>query len=510
MKIRDLIRPSLLRTPLPLEVAELEITAITSDSRTVSSGSLFICIRGTKIDARNFVADALQRGVVAIVCDAPLIIEGDVPVIQVEDIRLAVSAIANAFYGNPSQSLVCYGVTGTSGKTSVAWLLSHALALVGEKTLVGGTLGYSIVDPAQTESTPLQEQPNTTTDPISVHRYLADALLHGAKNAVFEATSQGSVQKRMYDVAWNGLIYTNLSRDHLDLHNSMEEYEAAKLMLFEDDLVRSKKVSKFAVINGDDNAAVRAGIALLSKSPKTTLFTLTTNLIDLPGQRCTIFDIVTSSSGLSFNLTVGDSTLNARSSLVGFHQVYNIAAVMVTLFHHGVPLHLIEKTIPLLPSIPGRVESVRGIPRNVYIDYAHKPDALEKVLTFLRPLAKGRLITVFGCGGDRDRGKRPIMGEISARISDISIITSDNPRTEPPEEIIQEIVSGVATDKRGSVHVEIDRKHAIEYALKISTPDDMIVIAGKGHEPYQEIRGTKYPFSDLQITCEAAKELFSQ
>jgi UDP-N-acetylmuramoyl-L-alanyl-D-glutamate--2,6-diaminopimelate ligase len=508
MKIRDLIPSSFIRIPLPTPVAEMEIVAITSDSRTASLGSLFICIKGAKVDARNFVTDAIQRGAVAVVTDEPLSSQGNIPVIQVVDIRRAVSAIADAFYNNPSQKLNCYGVTGTSGKTSVAWLLSHALALVGEKTLVGGTLGYSIVDPANVAATPLQEQSNTTTDPISVHRYLAGALQNGAKNAVFEATSQGSVQKRMYDVAWDGLIYTNLSRDHLDLHNSMEEYEAAKLSLFEDDLVRSKKVRKFAVINGDDTAAVRAGKVLLAKSPQVTLYTLATHPNDLPGEICTISNVSASSSGLSFTVNLGETPLNVRSSLVGVHQIYNLAAVMITLLHHGVSADIIEKTIPLLPSVPGRVESVGGIPRHVYIDYAHKPDALEKVLTFLKPLSKGRLITIFGCGGDRDRGKRPIMGEISARISDITIITSDNPRTESPVGIIEEIVRGIDADKRSSVHIEADRKLAIKCALELSTHDDMIVIAGKGHEPYQEIQGIKYPFSDREVTLQLAKELF--
>lgn len=510
MKIRDLISPSLLNTPLSSEVATIEVTSITSDSRTVSPGALFICIRGAKVDARDFVSEALTRGAHVIVCDAPLGIDAKIPVVQVKDIRLAVSAIAHIFYGTPSEKITCYGVTGTSGKTSVAWLLSHALALAGEKTLLGGTLGYAVVDPNQIESTPLQEQSNTTADPISVHRYLSDAVIEGAKNAVFEATSQGSVQKRLYDVAWDGLIYTNLSRDHLDLHNSMEEYEAAKLMLFENDLVQSKKSRIFAVINGDDSAAVRAGSALRAKSPKARVFTITGNNTDVRGEKCALSDVCASSSGLSFTLTIGDESLHLKSALVGLHQVYNIAAVVVTLFHHGVSTESIQEIIPQLPPIPGRVESVPGISRNVFIDYAHKPDALEKVLTFLKPLVKGRLITVFGCGGDRDRGKRPMMGEISARISDISIITSDNPRTELPEGIIQEIVKGIDPGKLSSVHLEVDRKCAIRYALQLSTVNDIIVIAGKGHEPYQEIQGIKHPFSDRQIAYELAKELDSR
>ena len=514
MKLSHLLAPPLLNAALSQTIADIEIEEITTDSRNVVQGALFLCVRGAKLDARSFIDDALSKGAAAVVCDHPFPAQYSGPqFILVQDIREAISYAASQWYGSPSSRLRCYGITGTSGKTSVAWMLSHALALLGERTFVGGTLGYMQLDPWQPVGIPAESN-NTTMDPISVHRALKDAADAGVTTAVFEATSQGAVQKRMFDVAWDGLIYTNLSRDHLDLHTSMEEYERAKQLLFTRDISRSKKTAPWVVVNRDDAAATRAGDAFIAHCPHGVLTSFSASQPTTREGHFRIEDESSSPSGLSFTLrgvpprsAGAEVTIRASSHLVGRHQIENVAAVAVALLNHGATTREIETVLPLLPSVPGRVEPVPGISRHVYIDYAHKPDALEKVLEFLKPIAKGKLICVFGCGGDRDKGKRAVMGEISTRLADFTVITSDNHRTETPEEIITQITAGVNQQNSSKYCVVSERAEAIRAALELSTSDDIVLIAGKGHEPYQEIMGVKYPFSDLTVTIQLASQL---
>ncbi len=493
----------------------IKVTGITSDSRTVKEGDIFFAISGAKHDARLLVNQAFDRGARVVVCEGNLPIPPNGLVIPVKDIRRSLSFAAHVFYRKPSLATTNIGITGTSGKTSVAWMLAHALHLLGKRTFIGGTLGYTTLEPGDSpEALPrveLQELGNTTIDPITVHRLMADGLRRGVQAAVFEVTSQGIVQRRMRDVAWDGVIFTNLSRDHMDLHGTMEAYEAAKSELFTTDLIGSSKAGRFAVINIADAAGARLAALMSQRYPEIRLATLA--LEDTASATATykIHDLSASVTGLSFRLLGNGKSIEVRTPAIGTHNVYNAASVAVALIELGYSAREIEQVLARVPVVPGRLEPVIGARVPVFIDYAHKPDALEKVLTFLRPVCAGRLISVFGCGGERDQGKRPIMGELSYRLADLTVVTSDNPRSEEPQSIVQAIVAGIPNSSQalrsGSLMVEVDRRKAIEYALKVAKSDDIVLIAGKGHEPYQEIHGVKYPFSDIAIAQEISATL---
>jgi UDP-N-acetylmuramoyl-L-alanyl-D-glutamate--2,6-diaminopimelate ligase len=474
------------------EADGVKITGITSDSRQVKPGDIFFAIQGSKSDARLLINEAFDRGAASVVYEGVLPVAPKGIVIPVVDIRRALSYAAHRFFGKPSHATTNIGITGTSGKTSVAWIVAHALNFLGSKTFLGGTLGYSMIGPSGAECG-LSE--NTTVDPITVQRLLADALDRGAQSTVFEVTSQGVVQRRMRDIAWDGVVFTNLSRDHLDLHGTMEAYEAAKSELFTTDLATSPKNRRFAVINVDDAAGARLASTLRNTEPT---IALTTIAMDTSIESdYYISNLHATVAGLSFNLAGREERIEIRTPFIGTHNAYNTGCAALVLRALGSGPHEIAQAIAAVPVVPGRLELAADSSVSVFIDYAHKPDALEKVLQFLKPLCGGRLITVFGCGGDRDAGKRPIMGEISYRLADLTVITSDNPRSEDPQLIIDQILSGMPSPIPGRVYVEIDRKKAIEYAISVAQPGDVVLIAGKGHEPYQEVRGVKYPFSDI-------------
>jgi UDP-N-acetylmuramyl-tripeptide synthetase len=432
----------------------------------------------------------------------------------VSDVRRALSYAAHVFYGRPSLKTTNIAVTGTSGKTSVTWILSHALHALNVKTFHGGTLGYSLLRDGDAPSADLIELGNTSVDPLLVHELLARAVENGAKAAVYEATSQGVVQRRMRDLAWNGAIFTNLSRDHLDLHGSMQAYEAAKAELFTSDLASSPKAGLFAVINTEDEAGSRIASTLRAKHKEIRLFSVSSR--SEAGEHYVINKLSATSRGLSYSLTRANQEIEINTSFIGSHNAYNLALAALALKAIGYADKEVSSVLSKVPPVPGRLEPLVGSKIPVYIDYAHKPDALEKVLVFLRPLCAGRLITVFGCGGDRDGGKRPVMGEIAYRLSDLTVVTSDNPRSEEPGAIINQILSGIKhhesselpeINKSGDklsdeIIVEPDRRKAIFLALSLATPNDIVLIAGKGHEPYQEICGVKYPFNDLQVARE--------
>jgi UDP-N-acetylmuramoyl-L-alanyl-D-glutamate--2,6-diaminopimelate ligase len=393
-------------------------------------------------------------------------------------------------------------ITGTSGKTSVAWITSHALHFLGIRTFLGGTLGFQLLEGEEYPAGALKELGNTTIDPISVQKFLVGAVRDGAQAAVFEATSQGVVHRRMRDVAWDVAVFTNLTRDHLDLHGTIEAYEAAKRELFTSDLESSPKANRVAVINVDDPAGERFAHELRQNHKAIRVLCISQH--KRPGVDCVIQDLQATASGTSYRLREqGGEEIIIRSRFIGTHNAYNLACAAVTLRALGYAASDISRVISKVPVVPGRLEPVGEQAVPVYVDYAHKPDALQKVLEFLKPLCTGRLINVFGCGGDRDAGKRPVMGEISYRLADLTIVTSDNPRTEDPAEIVRQIVSGIQNPNPEKLIVEVDRKKAIEKAMAIATPRDLVVIAGKGHEPYQEIHGVKHPFHDSHIAREA-------
>lgn len=480
---------------------ELEVRGVTADSRQVKPGDLFFAIAGAKVDARTFIADAFSKGAVAVVYEGAVSLNADGPMIQVADVRRALSYAAHIFFGKPSLITKNVAITGTSGKTSVAWIVSHALHFLGTRTFLGGTLGFQLLEEGEHPASALKELGNTTIDPISVQRFLVDAVRKGAQASVFEATSQGVVQRRMRDVAWDVAVFTNLTRDHLDLHGTMEAYEAAKRELFTTDLLESPKKNKVAICNFDDAAGKRIGLELRKTCPELAVLSISKHAGQ--GVDFVITNLQATTAGTSFTLLGAMGEIPVDTAFIGEHNAYNLACAAVTLHALGYSREQITFGLSKVPVVPGRLESVSNAQLPVYVDYAHKPDALEKVLEFLKPLCTGRLITVFGCGGDRDTGKRPVMGEIAYRLSDVVIVTSDNPRTEEPSRIIGQIVSGISDSSSERLLVEEDRREAIRKAVALAKPGDVICIAGKGHEPYQEIHGVKYPFHDIQVARDA-------
>ena len=501
MKLSELIEPGECLNPEVLNANNPEVSSVTQDSREVQPGTLFFCALGAKFDGRVFIKDSFAKGAVAVVYDEEPTSPTPGLAIKVKDTRRAISYAASQFFGDPSKKLVSLAITGTSGKTSVAWILSHALQILGSPTFLGGTLGFKMLEQGPEAAKGIKELGNTTMDPVSVQRFLKDALASGAKSAVFEATSQGVVQNRMRHVSWNGAIFTNLTRDHLDLHGSMERYEEAKKRLFLEDLAWSPKENRFAIFNFDDDSGRRIGLELKATHPEIKVVSFSVK--SGPGRDYLLSELKADTRALSFTLKSATDEIRLRSPLIGSHNAYNVACVALALKELGYSSDAIAKTIAEVPCVPGRLEPVCSKSNKVvYVDYAHKPDALEKVLNFLKPICKGRLITVFGCGGDRDRGKRPIMGEVVRRLSDVAIVTSDNPRTEEPEAIIAEIMTGIEDRENYPVITQTDRRAAIAEAIRIATADDIILLAGKGHEPYQEINGVKHPFHDGAVAKE--------
>lgn len=507
MKLSLLLHPLSAISAVPDLLRDAEIIGITADSRSVRPGSLFVAIRGEKSDGRNFLNEVFEKGAVAAIYDGEALPENP-RLFRVDDARASLAHLASIFYSHPSLALPTIGVTGTSGKTSVGWIFAQTAARLGAPSFYGGTLGFRVFRGTAADREPMKELSNTTMDALSNQAILRQSVDEGAKAAIFEATSQGLVQKRTKYIDWKGAIFTNLSRDHLDLHGTMAAYEQAKRILFFEELVQSVQEKKFAVISTDDQAG--AGIArdLRRLHPEIRTITFGTGRFptDTSGSvestqsedDFQLGDIKAGTSNIQFSLRSRAVRIAISAPLIGEHSAQNLACAVLSLFALGYAPEQIASAISEIPAVPGRLEPVISSQKAVYIDYAHKPDGLEKVQKFLKPLAKGRLITVFGCGGDRDKGKRPVMGKIVEDLADVGIVTSDNPRTEAPDAIIEDILQGMGGREGFEKIVQADRRKAIVTAIEMARPQDIVLIAGKGHEPYQEIHGVKHHFSDLE------------
>lgn len=464
--------------------ADIPVSAVVLDSRDVRAGMLFVALKGQHRDARDFMADVIAAGAVAIFAEQDelwpedTVIDG-IPVIVIPDLAQQIGFIAARFFDQPSQKMQVLAVTGTNGKTSVANLLAGALTHLGKKTAVMGTLGNGLYGA-------LERSTHTTLDACHLQAMLAQFYAEGAECVALEASSHGLAQGRLNGTAIDLALFTNLTRDHLDYHGDMESYAAAKEILFRWPQLRT------AVLNVDDPAAARYRAVLANN---VRLLTYSQN----ESANADIFALKVSPalSGLSLLIAtpVGDCALQVP--LLGRFNVSNLLAVMGGLFALDIPLADITDALRAISPVPGRMESFIGEHPTVVVDYAHTPDALEKVLSSLREHAEAELICVFGCGGDRDRGKRPEMGAIALRLADQVILTSDNPRSESPEAIVADIRSGIGSDKE-SVFVEMDRHRAISRAIATAKRHDVVLIAGKGHEDYQEVAGARHPFSDVQ------------
>ncbi|MEG1042104.1 MAG: UDP-N-acetylmuramoyl-L-alanyl-D-glutamate--2,6-diaminopimelate ligase [Pseudomonas sp.] len=462
------------------------IRELTLDSRKVRPGDLFLAVPGALVDGREHIADALKRGAAAVAYEAQnatVLPITDVPLIPVKGLIAQLSDIAGRFYGEPSRQLDLVGVTGTNGKTSVTQLVAQALDKLGQRCGLIGTLGTGFYGE-------LQSGRLTTPDPIAVQATLNDLKKGGAKAVAMEVSSHALDQGRVAALEFDIAVMTNLSRDHLDYHGSMQAYEAAKARLFAWPNLRCR------VVNLDDDfgrrlAGEHAESRLISYSLKNSDASLYCREahFDDDGVRAVI---VTAQ---------GERTL--RSRLLGRFNLSNMLAAVGTLLALDYALDEILKVTPLLEGPVGRMQRLGGGKKPlVVVDYAHTPDALEQVLRALRPHAKGLLLCLFGCGGDRDRGKRPLMAEVAERLADRVLVTDDNPRTEDPQQIFADIRPGFTS--ADAVQFVAGRGVAIAQLIAGAGVDDVIVLAGKGHEDYQEINGERHDFSDL---VEAEKAL---
>ena len=456
---------------------------LTADSRAVKTGSIFVAFPGTALDGRRFIADAVARGAAAVIWER----QGfewddriDVPNIGVDNLRLRISEIAGQVYGNPSEALWMAGVTGTNGKTSVSQWIAAALDGLGRRSAVVGTLGNGLVGERV-------EGRNTTPDPIVLQRLLSEYLRRGARAVAMEVSSHGLDQGRVGGVKYDCAVFTNLTRDHLDYHGTMERYAEAKYRLF------SARGLSHAVVNVDDGY----GMALAGRLSQGALDLLTYGTSEEADLRAT--DVHLSAAGVAFRVAGRWGNARVETGVLGAFNVSNLLAVLGALRAAGVPFEQAIAAVSALEPVPGRLERVGGGHQPlVVIDYAHTPDAIEKALLALKPAlgADGKLVCVFGCGGDRDAGKRSLMGAAAARLADQLIVTSDNPRGEEPMAIIDQVLEGIPT---GGAEAIEDRQVAIFSAIHHARPGDVVLLAGKGHETYQEIAGVRHPFSDREV-----------
>ena len=478
MELLELFRG--LGVSLPSHLKGLEIKGITDDSREVEPGYVFVCIRGFATDGHLHASQAVEKGAKVLVVEEEL--DLPVPQIRVKDTRWLLPFLARNFYGNPHEALTLIGVTGTNGKTTVTHLITHVLEEMGERTLLVGTVAYKM-------GGRLMKAERTTPPPLVLWRFLKEALTEGISYVVMEVSSHALTLGRVEGLQFHVSVFTNLSRDHLDFHRTMDHYYWAKKNLFTHHTLGP------SFINLDDPYGRRLVVELDSGAVGYSL----EREAPVKGE---MKDLEV--DGLVMEVTEPRGRFVVRSPLVGRHNALNILAAWGVLSSLGVgPLEM-GRSLEVFRGVEGRlerVENTRGV--GVFVDYAHTPDALRVVLEALRPITKGKLVVVFGCGGDRDRGKRPLMGAVASDLADVVVITSDNPRSEDPMAIIQDILEGV----KGEAVVEPQRDRAIRLALEGRGPGDVVLIAGKGHEDYQIVGDDVYPFSDRKVAEEALEDL---
>lgn len=457
----------------------MKFNAITADSRKVQAGGLFLAYPGVHSDGRNYIAQAIAAGAAAVAWESRDFAWNpawQVANVGVPGLKDQVGAIAAEFYGQPSQQLNMVGVTGTNGKTSVSQWIAQALTALGEKTAVIGTIGNGFTG-AQVAAS------NTTPDAILLQAMLADYASQAAKAVAMEVSSHGLHQGRVNGVKFDVAVLTNLSRDHLDYHETMEDYAAAKELLF------TWPQLSMSVINADD--AFGQSVMGKLKAQGKPVLTYGVNHGDVRANSLELHQ-----RGLSMQVTTPQGDVLINAPVLGRFNAYNVLAVLAVLLTLKVSLQDVAAAIATIKPVAGRMQQFGGGEKPlVVVDYAHTPDALEKVLATLREQTTGKLVCVFGCGGDRDAGKRPLMGAVAAMLADEVVVTSDNPRSEDPASIIQQVVSGI--DK--PCLVEVDRAAAIRQAVQSARSGDIVLVAGKGHEEYQEIAGVKTPFSDAAV-----------
>ncbi len=455
------------------------VKGVAIDSRKVKKDYVFFALKGTRFDGHDFVQEALKRGAKAVVVEKD-VSANDGRIIKVPNTREALGEYCHEFFSRPSEKLKVIGITGTNGKTTSTYLIEAILKEAGFKVGVIGTINYRVGEEILGEG-------RTTPDPILWHSTLKEFLDRGSEYAVCEVSSHALDQKRIWGTRFRGVAFTNLTQDHLDYHADMEDYFQAKRRLFTD------YSYDFALVNADDPYGRR----LISELEPSKILSFGRE------GKLKIKNFQTSFEGSILEVSYEGRSFVFRSSLVGDFQAYNLGLAIAFALKEGISPEVVKRAL-LKVRVPGRLEVLRSAKGfNAVVDYAHTPDAVEKALKTLRSLTSGRLIAVFGAGGDRDRTKRPLMGRSAERWADLLVITSDNPRSEDPLKIIEDILQGV--EDKEKVVVEPDRRKAIETALKMAEEGDTVAILGKGHETYQEIKGRKIPFSDVEVVKEFLK-----
>jgi len=485
MKIKRLLQSVVNLKEYP-GLNDFEVKGLSCHSKLTKKNYCFVAIKGTQEDGRAYIEEAILRGAKAV------ILEGErtgklkrfhhVPFIRVRDARWALAELSAKIYGHPSSKIKVIGVTGTNGKTTVTYLLEAVLREFSVRPCVTGTTNYRFRNK-------ILPSRNTTPGPLETQSMLDRMLKAGSDYCIMEVSSHALHQQRVRGIHFHSAIFTNLTQDHLDYHKTLKSYFESKAELF-----RDLNPQAFAVINNDDRFGVK-----LKKKTKACIITYGLNSnsdimaknIKLGYQRST-FEILARQKKMSFS-----------SSLIGRHNIYNILACVAWSVAEGIPLSVIKRAIEGLCLVPGRLERIKlHADFSVFVDYAHTEDALKNILMSLRPLCRKRIILVFGCGGDRDKTKRPKMGKVATEFSDYVIVTSDNPRWEDPEDIIQDIKRGI---KKSNFCVLVQRPQAIKKALRMAQPQDIVLIAGKGHETYQIIKDKTIPFDDKKFVKECLR-----
>jgi UDP-N-acetylmuramoyl-L-alanyl-D-glutamate--2,6-diaminopimelate ligase len=493
MKLAEIIE-----TVRPLAVVgpqDQEITGITYDSRRVMPGNLFVAVRGERTDGHRYVEAAIERGASAVMLERDSGLTPRATRIKVADSRHTMALASARFYNHPSQQLTVVGVTGTNGKTTTAFMVKALMEAAGVPTGLMGTVQYEIgqrVIPAA----------RTTPESVEIQEMMSQMLRAGCGGVSMEVSSHALDQHRVAGVDFDVAVFTNLSQDHLDYHGTMEDYFEAKVSLF--GVLGTMHKTGRSVVNVDD-AYGRKLIARLGGDRAVLSYGVSSDAL-IRAQ-----DVCVSAEGSYFVAVTPQGSIPISLPLIGRHNVSNALAAIGAGHALGIDLATTECALSQLRPVPGRLELANvDEPFRVYVDYAHTADALRNVLVTLGELTKGRLIVVFGCGGDRDKGKRTPMGEVACQFADFSILTTDNPRTEDPREILRQVEQAYPANTRGHYQVIEDRREAIERALDIARPDDTVLVAGKGHETYQEFADTVVPFSDRQIVEEHCSQFGSR
>lgn len=460
---------------------DLNIKKINYNSKEVETGDVFFCIKGFKADGHEFARDAIKRGAIAIVCEEPLVIGDSVTVIKVQDSRKALSLCSSNYYDKPSTKMKIIGITGTNGKTTTAFMMKSVLEKAGYKVGIIGTvanyIGHKMIKSSR-----------TTPESLELQKLFSDMVKEKVDYCVMEVSSHSLALDRVYGIKFSNAIFTNLTQDHLDFHKTMEEYFKAKSILFNN--------SCSNILNIDDQYGLR--LFEMFKHSKTYAIEGTGNIMAT--------HIINNSKGVKFSTIINEKREEIELKIPGIHNVYNGLAVIETAILNGIDIEYIKNGLKEAKVI-GRCELIEHndkIDFDIIIDFAHTPDGLEKILKSAREFTKGRLLCVFGCGGDRDSIKRPIMGNIATNLSDMAIITSDNPRQEEPIDIINDILKGVETN---NYIVEENRREAIFKAMKLAKKDDVIVVAGKGHENYQILKDKTIEFDERKVIAELLEKL---